>query len=165
MKPEETQNIFYAKIGRIPEAHFRSCAVDYCKGMAIFLLKFGLCYFFVETPLNLRPYQRELIENSCDGHNTIICAPTGSGKTVVGAYIIRDHVYKALRNKRRYKACFIVPTTSLVQQQETLLRDYLDHCSKIKGLSGDSPTSAPLKSTIEDADIIVITPQLIVYEN
>ena len=49
----------------------------------------------------LRGYQRELAEPGLQGHNYIICAPTGSGKTMVAAYV----VYKHLR-RTRYKTCY-----------------------------------------------------------
>ena len=85
----------------------------------------------LENPLNLRPYQEELVRSACEGHNTVICAPTGSGKTVVSAYIVRDHVYKAIRSRQHFKVCFFVPTTNLVSQQESVIRQYLGHCAKV----------------------------------
>ena len=42
----------------------------------------------------IRAYQRELAQPGLDGENYIICAPTGSGKTLVAANIISEHLKK-----------------------------------------------------------------------
>ena len=42
-------------------------------------------------PLNLRPYQQELIKDAQNGFNSIIVAPTGSGKTHVAMAIAKVH--------------------------------------------------------------------------
>ena len=42
----------------------------------------------------LRGYQRELAEPGLRGDNYIICAPTGSGKTMVAAYVVYEHLRK-----------------------------------------------------------------------
>ena len=54
----------------------------------------------------LRGYQRELAEPGLQGHNYIICAPTGSGKTRVAAYVVYDHL-----RRTRYRNLFYWVTT------------------------------------------------------
>lgn len=56
--------------------------------------------------IELRPYQQELVEAACRGVNTIICAPTGSGKTVVAAYIILEHFRVMKATNKPSRACF-----------------------------------------------------------
>uniref|UniRef100_A0A914LSJ7 RNA helicase n=1 Tax=Meloidogyne incognita TaxID=6306 RepID=A0A914LSJ7_MELIC len=121
----------------------------------------------MKFPLNLRPYQKELVTEAVAGKNVIICAPTGSGKTIVGAYIIREHLFKALQKQQRAKACFVVPTASLVTQQKRLFSKYIGHFAKVRGLSGLGKAMSlnnPIKMVIEYADVIVITPQLLINE-
>ncbi|KAL7071840.1 hypothetical protein ACQ4LE_008866 [Meloidogyne hapla] len=149
--PPPNANIFNARLGNIPQIHVRACTIDTCQ----------------EFPLNLRPYQKELVNEAVAGKNVIICAPTGSGKTIVGAYIIREHLFKALQKNQRAKACFVVPTASLVTQQKRLFSKYIGHFAKVRGLSGLGKTLAlnnPIKMVIEYADVIVITPQLLINE-
>ena len=63
------------------------------------IISFEILYYHInispETKdLLLREYQRELAKDALDGKNTIICAPTGSGKTRVATHIICEHLKK-----------------------------------------------------------------------
>ncbi|KAI1729202.1 DEAD/DEAH box helicase domain-containing protein [Ditylenchus destructor] len=132
-----------ARIGQVPRPHFRACTVGIVQ----------------ETPLNLREYQKELVHDAVENRNTIICAPTGSGKTYVAAYIVRNHL---LHSNSRRKVCFFVPTTTLVEQQEEVLRRFVGHFASVKGVSGITANSVPVRKTIEATDVLVVTPQIIV---
>jgi superfamily II RNA helicase len=40
----------------------------------------------------LSPFQKHAIEAVVDGHHTLVCAPTGSGKTLPGEFAIQYFV-------------------------------------------------------------------------
>uniref|UniRef100_A0A0M3KC93 Dicer-related helicase (inferred by orthology to a C. elegans protein) n=1 Tax=Anisakis simplex TaxID=6269 RepID=A0A0M3KC93_ANISI len=115
-----------------------------------------------EDEIPLRHYQEELAEAAYNGQNTVVCAPTGSGKTVVAASVIRKHLLQGLVAKKRNKVCFLVSNTTFLEQQAELLRRFLRKRFKIIALSGATSAEAPRLLTIVDNDVVVITPQLIV---
>ncbi len=62
--------------------------------------------------MRLRPYQREAVEYALRKGRTVLVLPTGTGKTLIGAYFI-----KSLMDSGRVKrALVIVPTRILVEQ-------------------------------------------------
>ena len=44
--------------------------------------------FRITYPFELDPFQLESCEAVEDGYSTLVCAPTGSGKTVVGEFAV-----------------------------------------------------------------------------
>lgn len=48
----------------------------------------------ISAPLQLRCYQKELAQHAVNGENAIICAPTGSGKTIVAIEIMDRHILR-----------------------------------------------------------------------
>ncbi|KHN74146.1 putative ATP-dependent RNA helicase DDX58 [Toxocara canis] len=115
-----------------------------------------------EDIMPLRKYQEELAEPAYNGYNTVVCAPTGSGKTVVAASVIRQHLLQGLLSGEKRKVCFFVTNTTFLEQQAELMRNFLRNRWKVIALSGATAGEAPLLLTLSDNDVIVITPQLIV---
>ncbi|KAK5970215.1 hypothetical protein GCK32_000933 [Trichostrongylus colubriformis] len=114
---------------------------------------------FAETPILLRDYQKELCEKALNGMNTIIAAPTGSGKTIVAVNIIKNHLAKN-RGGRKAKVLFMTPNTIIIDQQADCLRKFLGHRYEVVAVCGAD--NIPLREIINAKDVIVATPQLIV---
>ena len=64
--------------------------------------------YFSGGQKELRNYQSELAQIGLTGTNCIICAPTGSGKTMTAGYICRERRRMAVAEGRMYKTLFIV---------------------------------------------------------
>ncbi|CAG5125463.1 unnamed protein product, partial [Candidula unifasciata] len=79
-----------------------------------------------ETPkIQLREYQEELAEAALKGINTIICAPTGCGKTLVAVHVILTHLQKPPEGTLPRKVVFFARTVPLVMQQYQVLQTFL----------------------------------------
>ncbi|CAH1788621.1 unnamed protein product [Owenia fusiformis] len=73
-----------------------------------------------EITVELRPYQENLAAPSLKKENTIICCPTGSGKTLTAAYIchrLRKEAMKINNGEKHFKTVFIVCIRNLKEQQ------------------------------------------------
>ncbi|KAI6179815.1 hypothetical protein M3Y98_00651600 [Aphelenchoides besseyi] len=118
--------------------------------------------FIKEKPLNLRGYQKELAALAENGSNALICAPTNSGKTRVAIHIARKHFERCAKEKKQFKAIFLVPKRILVEQQRDAFREFFDDQIDIIGISGDSnATKASLSMFKGDSHyILVMTPQI-----
>ncbi|KAH9524737.1 hypothetical protein Btru_027650 [Bulinus truncatus] len=108
--------------------------------------------------LALHNYQKELAENALQGRNTIICAPTGSGKTIVAIQIILKHIEK--KDSKKLVA-FFAPTVPLVNQQHSKIKKYLPDEYKTFSVTGESEYSTSLHMILSDYHVIVMTPQIL----
>ncbi|GFR86782.1 interferon-induced helicase C domain-containing protein 1 [Elysia marginata] len=113
--------------------------------------------------LSLRKYQEELSQNALAGKNTIICAPTGSGKTRVATYVILEHLKKKEDGRLKKKIAFLARTVPLVMQQFKSLKKYLPskYQDKMESVTGDSEYSMSLHKLLDEYDVFVMTPRIL----
>ena len=97
-------------------------------------------------PFDLDEFQKAAIADLNAGRSVVVCAPTGSGKTVIGEYAI----YRALSRGRR-----VFYTTPLKALSNQKLRDFRDRfgADRVGLLTGDA-------SINRDAPILVMTTEI-----
>ncbi|XP_053558602.1 antiviral innate immune response receptor RIG-I [Bombina bombina] len=110
----------------------------------------------------LRKYQEELAQCAYSGKNTIICAPTGSGKTFVSLAIC-DHHLKSIPDGQKGKVVFMATKVPVYEQQKDVFSKYYEGSRyTVVGFSGESSECVPMELIIKNNDIIVLTPQILV---
>ncbi|MBD2455954.1 RNA helicase [Nostoc sp. FACHB-87] len=97
-------------------------------------------------PFDLDQFQKDAIASLNAGRSVVVCAPTGSGKTLVGEYAI----YRALARKKR-----VFYTTPLKALSNQKLRDFREKfgADLVGLLTGDA-------SINRDAPILVMTTEI-----
>lgn len=97
-------------------------------------------------PFELDAFQKQAIAALNAGRSVVVCAPTGSGKTLIGEYAI----YRALAHGRR-----VFYTTPLKALSNQKLRDFRDRFGfdQVGLLTGDA-------SVNRDAPIVVMTTEI-----
>ncbi|KAK3798940.1 hypothetical protein RRG08_035567 [Elysia crispata] len=105
----------------------------------------------------LRGYQNELAEVALSGHNCIICAPTGSGKTKVSIKIILEH----LERVPNAKVAFFAKTIPLVMQQHQTIERHLPKYN-VLNLTGKSNDSLHLHILLPGYSVVVLSPTILV---
>ncbi|MEE6458958.1 hypothetical protein FKM82_000479 [Ascaphus truei] len=112
--------------------------------------------------MKLRLYQEELAQPAYRGKNTIICAPTGSGKTIVALAICDEHL-KSMPKGQRGKVVFMATKVPVYEQQKDVFSKYFESSGyTVAGISGESAEHVPVGLIIENNDIIILTPQILV---
>ncbi|GAB1607394.1 probable ATP-dependent RNA helicase DHX58 [Argonauta hians] len=109
----------------------------------------------------LEEFQKELIKPALSGKNSIITAPTGSGKTIMAMEIIKDHFDK--QNDEKHKVVFLCNQVQLANQQA----ERLEKCfplRKVNIISGDSEAQLNKSDLFTQGDIVVMTPQCLVED-
>jgi len=107
-------------------------------------------------PITLKNYQKELAEPGCQGSNCIICAPTGSGKTLTAGYICKTRRDRAIAQRRRFKCLFVVCIRNLIaQQRDALCRIIPEH-----GVVCGMDDKLLLSEYFRQYDVVVATAQV-----
>ena len=109
----------------------------------------------LEPGKKVREYQEELAEPGIAGKNCIIVAPTGSGKTLVAALIISNHLQKNQHNEVRPIVLFVVNTRPLAEQQKKVFKQFISEARVDCSMGDGGPSVADLMSSF--CDIIVCT--------
>ena len=109
---------------------------------------------------SVRRYQRELARPGINGDNYIICAPTGTGKTLVAGLIISNYLQK--RQKLEKKVFFVVPTRPLAEQQARELQRLIPGAKVVSSIGDDAGMT--IKDVLPLNDTIVCTAGKLVNE-
>ncbi|XP_036186505.1 antiviral innate immune response receptor RIG-I isoform X1 [Myotis myotis] len=115
-----------------------------------------------QSPIKPRNYQLELARPALEGKNIIICAPTGCGKTFVALLICEHHLQKFPRGQKG-KIVFFANQLPVYEQQKSVFLKYFErHGYKIAGISGATVENISVDQIVENNDIIILTPQILV---
>ena len=109
----------------------------------------------LESGKKVREYQHELAEPGIKGENYIVVAPTGSGKTLVAALVISDHLQRNQHKEEKPKVIFIVNTRPLAEQQKNELDRFIPAAHVECSMGDGGPSVSDLLTY--DHDIIVCT--------
>ena len=112
-------------------------------------------HYCLKEGMKLRDYQMELADPGINGRNYVLVAPTGTGKTLVAAYIIMHHLKHLKEDCRKGKVAFMTPTRQLAHQQKIKLEDYISGVV-VKSITGEGGSMQPLIQS-DAIDVMVCT--------
>ena len=103
----------------------RKCMITVCVNIAHMQPKTKEYAVQMKTGQAVRNYQHELAAPGIEGKNYIVVAPTNSGKTLVAALIIADHLEKNKQQKKSPRVAVVVKTRPLADQQRERLAEFI----------------------------------------
>ncbi|XP_064177896.1 probable ATP-dependent RNA helicase DHX58 [Anguilla rostrata] len=108
--------------------------------------------------IQLRDYQKEVVQPALEGKNIIIWLPTGGGKTRAAVYVAKRH----LETKPRAKVAVLVNKVHLVDQHYSKeFHPFLGKTYNVQSISGDSAQKDFFAPVVRDSDVIVCTAQIL----
>ncbi|XP_062383215.1 interferon-induced helicase C domain-containing protein 1-like [Sardina pilchardus] len=114
-----------------------------------------------KASLMLRPYQLEVAQPALRGENSVVCLPTGSGKTCVAVYVVKQHLDHLRQQGAPGKTVVIVNKVVLVEQHYVEFSKYLKEDYRLEQVSGDSPNKQAFGHALTGHDIIICTAQIL----
>lgn len=112
--------------------------------------------------MTLRDYQMEVARPALDGENTIICLPTGSGKTRVAVYIARTHLDERKKKGLPAKVIVLVNKVPLVDQHfRNEFHPYMKDRYRVIKMSGDCLLKISFPKVVMENDVIICTAQIL----
>ncbi|XP_071802908.1 ATP-dependent RNA helicase DHX58-like [Asterias amurensis] len=113
----------------------------------------------------LRAYQKELAERPLRKfENHIICAPTGSGKTLTAAFICYQYMrrFQTAVDEKHFKALFIVHMRHLTWQQRNNFLLYFPNKQAVRVIGEQQTFKDALKFDEEMPAVLMLTAQIFV---
>ena len=108
--------------------------------------------FIMPEGKKLREYQKELAATGMEGVNYIVCAPTGTGKTLIASMVVADHLAK----RPDGKVLFLVNKVPLAEQQCKEVKQYIPDL-QAQFITGDSGIQLSLFQLLRDNIMVVCT--------
>ncbi|KRY15559.1 putative ATP-dependent RNA helicase DDX58 [Trichinella patagoniensis] len=105
--------------------------------------------------LSLYDFQEDLVAPALLGKNTLICSPTGTGKTYMLLKVILNHIKHHKLTHKKYKICLIVPTVVLAEQHLNLFEEYISDVHYL----GNSESGSATFISAQDNELLICTAQ------
>ncbi|XP_067824975.1 probable ATP-dependent RNA helicase DHX58 [Heptranchias perlo] len=109
--------------------------------------------------IELRDYQREVVQPALEGKNIIICLPTGGGKTRASVFVTKHHLDT---RGGQGKVAVLVNKVPLVNQHyENEFNQFLKTFYKVVPISGDSELKEHFANVVRRNHVIICTAQIL----
>ncbi|XP_053824913.1 antiviral innate immune response receptor RIG-I isoform X3 [Vidua chalybeata] len=101
-------------------------------------------------------------EAECDNLSKSLSSVSGSGKTFV-AVLICEHHLQNIPSGRKAKVVFLATKMPVYEQQKNVFRQHFERTGySVQGICGETVANISVENIIQDSDIIVLTPQILV---